>query len=766
MARLRALREDILAFLATRPVSGDVADGISRDDLAKRLGYRPNSVWGALKELEASGDVVSARAHVPGATYRRQVFRLTEGALRRVSPDATPVPKNLPELAEPFVGRAKELEQLQRLYKRGGLCVVDGVPGVGKTALVRCSLRSIWGSRLPIWMTLRGISPAGLESRIAAEVQARQRSRRNEPAPSLSDPRKHGSISDLVRGSPVGIVLVLDELQDAPPETLLALMEALVAFSPGSPHSAVLVTQRELPFTLPTDVSHLVLRGLTRKEALSLTDALGLPEERFEELYRGTLGNPRFLRQGVGAPQNGEELFADTILSSVPTEQRRSLLSIALLWGRASPEWAEAIGLSNDEIQGLVSRSVLDSTEVGLRVPEPLAQRLRETAGREELRHTHRLLAGLKGGPMSPGERFVHLVEAEEVHLATRRLEKERMAVMEEGAARILPATLRLAHFLERGEERGLALATAAELVRRGGDLVAAASLLERALEDLPSARYSALLSACLLVQSALRAGHREEALAWAARVTSGKARPEARPAIELMEGTLLAYDGRVALALPHFERAADLARRLRQREMLRLALHGIAHAHGALGHPREVLRAYREGSEIARQLGSRFLDHHFELEACQALLALGELEEAESRYRRALQESRGIGARQLITVSLLGLAYIEWKKGHQPQALRFAEEALTQAEASADRSLVGRALANLAEILRTGGDRDRAVQIAKRAVALAQEGGHHADIAFSVQALSAARGEASRGSRHHATRSNGKASSRRSKKR
>ncbi|MDE1835678.1 MAG: AAA family ATPase, partial [Euryarchaeota archaeon] len=363
MARLRALREDILAFLATRPVSGDVADGISRDDLAKRLGYRPTSVWGVLKELEALGDVVSVRAHVPGAPYRRQVFRLTEEALRRVSADAVPIPKGLPELAEPFVGRAKELEQLHRLYKKGGLCVVDGVPGVGKTALVRCSLRFVWGSRLLIWTTLRGISPSGLAARIASEVAALQRQGLAE-RPSVSSDGGEGScISNIVRGSPVGVVWVLDELQDAPPETLLSLREALDVFVPGSSHSAVLVTQRELPWSLSGDVSHLVLRGLSRREALTLTDALGLPEDRFEVLYQGTLGNPRFLRQGIGTPQGGEELFADTVLSSISAEQRRALLPLSLTWVRAPQAWAIASGLSPRDVQNLVSRSILDSTD-------------------------------------------------------------------------------------------------------------------------------------------------------------------------------------------------------------------------------------------------------------------------------------------------------------------------------------------------------------------------------------------------------------------
>ncbi|MDE1879719.1 MAG: tetratricopeptide repeat protein [Euryarchaeota archaeon] len=741
MARLRALREDILAFLATRPVSGDAADGISRDDLAKRLGYRPTSVWGVLKELVALGDVVSVRAHVPGAPYRRQVFRLTDEALRRVSADVIPVPKGLPELAEPFVGRAKELEQLHRLYKNGGLCVVDGVPGVGKTALVRCSLRFVWGSRLLIWMTLRGISPAGLEARIATEVRALRRSGKNEASPSLPGPPASGRISDLVRSSPVGIVMVLDELQDAPPETLLALKEALAAFAPGSMHSAVLITQREPPFSLPTGVSHLVLRGLSRREALALTDALGLPEERFEELYRGTLGSPRFLRQGIGAPHGGEELFADTVLASITAEQRRSLLPLAFVWVRASPSLALSAGLAAKDVQDLVSRSILDNTESGLRVPEPLAQRLRETAGGEERRGAHRFLANLKDGPMGPAERFVHLIEAEEVGRASRWLEKERMAITEEGPARVLQPVLRLAHLLERGEARGQALATAAELVRRGGDFVAAASCLERALEDLPAASYPALLSACLLVQSDLRAGHREEAEAWASRISSGRIGRETRPAVELIEGTLLAYRGKVEAALPHFERAARLASGTGQKELQRLALHGLAFVHGALGHFDTVLESYREGSALARELGSRFLDLHFELDAAQALLALERLDEAEERYRRMLQECRGLGSRNCAAVALLGLASVAWKRSRHPQALSYAEEALIQAETAADRSLVGRTLANLSEILRTGGDRTRAVKTAQRAVRLAREGGREADIRFALDALRAARG-------------------------
>ncbi len=740
MTRLRALRDDILAFLATRPVSGDAADGISRDDLAKRLGYRPSSVWAALQELEATGEVVSARAHVPGAPYRRQVFRLTEQALQHAAANAIPSPRDLPDLSEPFVGRAKELEQLHRVYKNGGVCVVDGIPGVGKTALVRCSLRFVWGSRLIVWMTLRDLSTPGLSARMADAVRGLKQRRKNERPTAALGHLDTPSLGSLVQASPIGVVWVLDELQDAAPETLLTVREALEPFTPGSPHSAVLITQRELPWSLAGEITHLSLKGLSRKDALTLTGALGLPEDRFEELYRGTLGNPRFLRQGVGAPTGGEELFADTVLASISATQRRALLPLTLTWARAPQSWALASGLRTEEIENLVSQSILDRNDSALRVPEPLAQRLRETAGWAELRRSHAFLADRTDGPMRAAEKFVHLIEAEETERAARWLEKERTAITEEEATRVLPATVRLAHLLDRGEVRGVVLATAAELVRRQGDFVAAASLLERALDDLPSPRYPAPLFTCLLVQSALRAGHRMEAEKWARRLTSRRSRPEARPAVELLEGTLLAYRGEYAAALPHFRLSVELSRSRRQKEVQRLALHGIAHAEGELGHPREVLKCYSEGSAIARELGSRYLDLHFELDACKALLAVNELEEAEVRYRSILRESRGIGSRTCAAMALLGIAFLDWKRGNLELSLRHGEEALAQAELAADRSLVGRVLANLAEILRLAGQRARALKVAQRALRLAREGGRDADVVFAREALEAAR--------------------------
>lgn len=738
MPRRTTLQDDIRHLLSQSHVPSGISEGLSRNEIASRLGYGERSLSEALRAMTRSGELMVSRAHAPGSKYRVLTYRLTRlGANRARSSPQLP-PPNLPDGAEPFVGRARELADLGRAYLKGGVCVVDGVPGVGKTALVRRSLRFVWKTHFPIWTTLKDLGPEALATQVVQSLAAlRPRAAEGSPAPPIVDSAAR-TIATHLRGVGRPLLWILDDVQSASPETLTTLRAALAEILPTGNVTAILITHRELPWSIPgRTVFHLSVQGLPRRDALALTQAMGLPEVRFETVYRETLGNPRFLRLSVGSDEVAEMSFADSVLESLPEEQRRALGTIALLWGGTSSTLVSAAGLPEASVEALLSRSVLERTEQGIRVVEPLAQRLRETLDWGDARLAHAWLAA-RTPPLPLPERFCHLVGAEQVDEAARLMVKERMELVEDGDPRVLSAALRLAHLLPQGSDRGRVFVVVAEMLRLRGDFVASSSFLHRALEDLPPEDDGALLATVLLVNASLRAG--QVSLAEETVSSLLPFPPEHRWATGALyaRGTLAQSRGDPKEAHRLFTEAAERARRLDQAELRALAILGLVHVTADLD-PKAHLRMSREGAKIVAACGRHDLDRAIRVEEALAQLHLGALAEAEGLYTRILAESRRAGARPFAVVALLGLAYIRSQRKELKEAVSLAQEAAQTAEGIHDRSLTSRAYASLAELLRRSGNRESALRIARRARSLAQEGGFAEHIPYSEEALALA---------------------------
>ena len=694
--------EEVLWLLLAR-AQGSGSPGLTLEELRSELGYSLSLLSPLLRRGITRGWIWGRRQHVSGRHYKVRVFKATPEGRAHLESASIPLPAPLPEAPYPFLGRSREVNEIGRGLAEGGVLLVDGVPGVGKTGLVRCALRQTWRTHVAVWTTL---APGSSSSRLLEPVVRFLSSRAPQGLVAGSGPTPTGEVGPqdlarLLRRAPHPLVWVVDDLHNASSEALGSLRLALESFAGGSRNSAVLITQRELPWPVPGGPRvHVSLRGLPRRDALELAQELGLPEERFESIYRATLGNPRYLRLSARAGASETLPFADDVLDSLSPEQRRSLLPVALSWEGLPYRALQHFGLTNEEAARLISRSVLEVTESGLRMAEPLARRLPELLPWEEVREAHARLVAAPTG-LSPSERFCHLVEAERGKEALRLLQQEPPIWMQGSPSRLYPFALRLAYRLPRGQSRGVVFWTLAQIQRHWGDYVAASTFLERALEELPPRDPRALLAAATLSLTVLRTGHLELARRWARRA-SPLGKTERWLSVKLLiEGNFLAYQRNYARAAQRFRSAEKHARAARLWDVALLAMHGLQFAQLEAGETKGALETCLRGVELSSRRGRPDRMLSFQADANLARLRLRRWDEAERDYMSILNSSAPERARATTVLALLGLAYINGHRGKLEDAENLTRRAITTAELVMDDALTSRAYGALAEWLR-----------------------------------------------------------------
>jgi transcriptional regulator with XRE-family HTH domain/tetratricopeptide (TPR) repeat protein len=239
------------------------AAGLSLSGLADRVHYSkgylskvetglttPNSALAALceAELDAAGALTALLPREP--------------ARRRTRPDVRA--SGLPAASGDFTGRAEELRAVRdALETDGGVCVISGMGGVGKTALaVRCAHRLEAGfADGCLFVDLRGhgeaaVDPAALHDRLLRVLGVPA-----ERIPADPDDRAAAYRSRL-RGR--SLLLVLDNAADA------AQVRPLL---PAEPKCRVLITSRSR-LTALDEARHVSLDVLPAEAAAGLFTAL------------------------------------------------------------------------------------------------------------------------------------------------------------------------------------------------------------------------------------------------------------------------------------------------------------------------------------------------------------------------------------------------------------------------------------------------------------------------------------------------------------
>lgn len=735
MAERSMGHEEVLWALLTRGGRSHPG-GLTREELSGELGYSAAFLSPILQQAEVRGWVQGIRTHVVGRRYRLKVYQVTSLGREHLDRMAIPFPGPLPAPPAPFVGRAQELAVLGRALAAGGVVVIDGVPGVGKTGLVRRALRHTWRTHAAVWTTVGPGNPAsGLLETVGQVLRRAGWADRSDEAGKAPVSWSPVDVLLLMGRYPHRLLWVVDDVQNASGSSLEVLRAMLSGFANGGRHSAVLITQREIPWPIPGGTRlHLSVRGLPRKEALELVQALGLPEERFESVYRATLGNPRYLRLSAQQGEVSENVpFADHVLSSLAPQQRKALLPVALSWEGLRPRELLTLGLKPQEVRNLVSVSILETTEAGLRMADPLARRLPELVPWEELRIAHESL--VQAVPrLSAAERFCHLVSAERTQEALRILTGRTPLWEGEAAARVYPSLLKLAYHLPPGRARGRVFWILAQFQRRQEDFVTASGFLERALEDLPPDDPHAILSAAALSMTVLRTGHLGLARRWARRLATLTPLPRWSSVRDLIHGNLLAYSGRFSRARRLFQRAAILGRMHRNWEVVFMALKGEAYASLQMGDPTGSLEACSRGLKLALRQERPDVVRYFRLDANLARLRLEKLDEAQREYEQLLEEVRGEHARGHLVIVLLGLAHIAGRRGDLPRAETLARDAVSEAEALMDVTLTTRAYGALAEWLRRQHKTEAARRVARQAMELSRASGTNLGLPWALE--------------------------------
>jgi DNA-binding CsgD family transcriptional regulator len=447
-----------------------------------------------------------------------------------------------------LLGREREREVLDRLLEgvrggRGGVLVVHGEAGIGKTALLEYAVEAARGFRVARTLGVEGemeLPFAAVQQLCAPFLEIVERlptpqrdalgvafglSAGSTPNPFLVGLAVLGLFSEAAEESP--LLAVVDDAHWLDHASARAL--AFVARRLLAEKIALMFATRQIGETL-RGLPELHAQPLRRRDSRALLESVlpaRLDEHVLERIVAETRGNPLALLElprgltpaqlagGFGLPAvplaaSIEESFTRR-LASLPHHARRLLLVAAadpvgdpaLVW-RA----AERLGIPKSAADIVESEDLL---VLGPRVVfrHPLVRSaVYEAAGRNERREIHRALAEATDSELDPDRRAWHRAQAASIP------DEEVAAELEHSAARAQArgGLAAVAAFLERAvaltpdpthrAQRGLAAAGAK---RDAGDLEAALGLLEGieagALDDLGRARVDLLRAQIALEQ-------------------------------------------------------------------------------------------------------------------------------------------------------------------------------------------------------------------------------------------------------------------------
>jgi class 3 adenylate cyclase/tetratricopeptide (TPR) repeat protein len=515
-------------------------------------------------ELEPVDDL-----DLKGKTDRVPAWRLA-----RVDPEAAGFARRL---ESPLVGRREELERLVEVYeqardgRRPRLCTILAAPGVGKSRLsaelaIRVDGEATvlvgrclsYGEGITYWPLVEIVQQ--IEERFRLRDMLAERPRRL--IETLTGSGQAGGSTEeafwavrklleaLARERP--LIIVLDDVHWAE-ATFLDLVEHVLEFAEETPLLVVALARPEFLDERPLWASHRGDLTLIRLEPLSdeqtevLIDALAadarLPEEVRRRIGAASAGNPLFLEQmlamlsgngqgdgDVAVPPTIQALLAARIDELAPDE--RAVAEPAAVVGQEF--WREAVvelcppdTPVSASLQRLVRKELIGRARSGL--AEEDAFRFRHILIRDAA------YAGIaKGRRAELHERFAGWLERtmpeyEEIvgyHLEQSFRYREELGPLGESERQL-------------GRRAGERLGSAGLRASDRGDVIAAVSLLDRAVALLPSVDPRRFDLLCALGSALEHGGRLEEAevlLAGAAReaANAGDRRAEMRLRIEL----------------------------------------------------------------------------------------------------------------------------------------------------------------------------------------------------------------------------------------
>jgi hypothetical protein len=392
--------------------------------LAGLLGMPEAEVSRRLKALERLG-LLDASWQVNGAKVRQ--YRLRATALRLdIGPagvnllpldgkaaaavdlaDAgllTPIPPH-----DGFVGRAQDLAAVAG---PDPVVIVEGIPGIGKTALLARAAAGTAGTQA-FWMTCRGVETvAWLAARLASHLRAR-----GEAAAARRLEAVHGpAVADAVLAAldAPGSLAVIDDVHRVADPGLRALVaDAAARLANGRLR---LGSRERVPHAPRPGVRVLELAGLPDADALALLahDGVGVPAELRERVRDEAGGHPLALHLLAEAAKGGalaplldrrpEQELAEFLLAEIDArlgDLERAALAHASLFPHAfGADDLRAVGAKAPEaaLDGLRRRRLVAWDEDGYRLHEVVRNfyyaRLQDKARLHTLAADHCLARG------------------------------------------------------------------------------------------------------------------------------------------------------------------------------------------------------------------------------------------------------------------------------------------------------------------------------------------------------------------------------------
>ncbi|HTS33117.1 MAG TPA: AAA family ATPase, partial [Thermoplasmata archaeon] len=376
MAGQTYLPIEILDYVQTHAPPEESPFGINQRELAGALGYHPSSMSRPLDALVREGLLSEQRRRVREGQRKQLTYRLTEAGRTRLRRETKEVPilsGEIPAPPHPFLGRKEELQMLAD-FVRGGTdatILVDGPPGMGKTALVSRHLRDTRRGRIPFWFTVRSSSsPLHFVSALSHSLQvlgAQQLAYYSQ----LPRPPTAKEVADLTSRA-LGrrqLVAVIDDAHLAGPELRRFLREFARGLMRNDGHRLYFVSQAAaLPEISDSFSSHLTVGGLDRASAHDLTDRAGGLSDRFEAVYQSTLGSPLLLNLAVQNPGviGPASALPAGVLRQLPPAELEAILPLAIANEPLPASFlAESESLGPARLQELVRMGILQRTQQG-----------------------------------------------------------------------------------------------------------------------------------------------------------------------------------------------------------------------------------------------------------------------------------------------------------------------------------------------------------------------------------------------------------------
>jgi len=704
------LPTEILDYVETHAPAEGSPYGVSQRELAKSLGYHPCSMSRPLQELVEDGLLSCRRGPVRDGLRKHLVYRVTEQGRTRLQRETKRVPLlagAIPPPPNPFIGRKEELERLADFARgQAAVMIIDGAPGMGKTALLSRHLRTFRRGRVPFWFTVRPASSprqfvtalSHAFSLLGAPQLAYYSQLQRAPSPT--------EVADLVQRA-IGaheLIAVVDDWQMAD-TNLRKFLGALVAdLAKFHRHQFYLVGQ-DVPDLGESRLEHerLTVGGLDRSSAHDLTDRKGGLAERFESVYQSTLGSPLLLQLAVSNP----EIEADAatlprrVVERLPMEDLRTLLLVAL---SNEPIPASLLTssdlLSSARLAEIHRMGVLQRTQQGrFEILQVVRSAILNRVSQADEREAHLRLADFYSGSHRPEairERFLHLVNGEDWKSASQLLTQQERTLFALGFSETLRAGLRhLSLALPRGPAKVRALYAEATLLRHHSDYAEAISTLRRAISeagDDGKVTCEGLLQMVDLYARLRQVDGAAQALADAERIGA----PTRRLSVFflLSRARLLEAQGHTQLARPRYQEAFETARRFKITD---LALESVA-AWSRLEELESAadvaLRIVSDALPEARQAGRVDIAFNLRLVRARTYFRTGQIELAQDEMQSVRSEAESMGYLNQLTYSLHGLAAAAFQSERWTEGFSYAKQACSLAERLGNDLVLGHTLA------------------------------------------------------------------------